>query len=99
MAAHTSSLIVVGNPLLDLIVTDGEPLLEKYNLKSNDAILAGPEHSPMYAVLNAFHIALLISVCFLVVTKMSLRITNQSLYLEGMPILPEPLPYVPPLRA
>jgi len=48
MTTHTSSLVVVGTPLLDLVVMNGEPLLEKYRLKSNDAILAGPEHSSIY---------------------------------------------------
>lgn len=30
-------------------VRDGEKLLEKYGLKSNDAILAEEKHMPMYA--------------------------------------------------
>ncbi|KAF8598714.1 adenosine kinase [Ceratobasidium sp. AG-I] len=46
--AQTYPLFCMGNPLLDMQVTNGETLLEKYNLKANDAILAGPEHTPIY---------------------------------------------------
>ena len=38
----------MGNPLLDMQVTDGEELLKKYKLNANDAILAGDEHATMY---------------------------------------------------
>lgn len=38
----------MGNPLLDMQVVNGEELLKKYNLKANDAILAGKEHEGMY---------------------------------------------------
>jgi len=38
----------MGNPLLDIQVTNGEELLKKYNIKANDAILAGEEHAPIY---------------------------------------------------
>ena len=38
----------MGNPLLDMQVTGGEKLLEKYELKANDAILAEEKHAPMY---------------------------------------------------
>jgi len=37
----------MGNPLLDIQVTNGEDLLKKYNLNPNDAILAAKEHLPM----------------------------------------------------
>jgi len=37
----------MGNPLLDIQVTNGGTLLEKYNLKENDAILASPEQMSM----------------------------------------------------
>ena len=40
-------LFCMGNPLLDMQVTGGEALLEKYGLKSNDAILAEEKHMPM----------------------------------------------------
>src|ERR1700733_3259033 len=92
---HTSSLVVVGTPLLDLVVIDGEPLLEKYRLKSNDTILAGPEHSSMCATLNILHIRLLLP-CLTPATKTYLRATNPSLYLEEMPILRAPLLCVRP---
>jgi len=38
----------MGNPLLDMQVTNGEALLEKYKIKANDAILAGSTHAPIY---------------------------------------------------
>jgi adenosine kinase len=38
----------MGNPLLDLQVTGGEKLLEKYNLEANGAILAEEKHSGMF---------------------------------------------------
>ena len=53
--AQTYPLFCMGNPLLDMQVTNGESLLEKYKLKSNDAILAGPEHTPMYADAFVLH--------------------------------------------
>ena len=45
MASYT--LFCMGNPLLDLQVTNGEKILEKYGLKANDAILADAKHMPM----------------------------------------------------
>ncbi|VDC06714.1 unnamed protein product [Peniophora sp. CBMAI 1063] len=41
-------LFCMGNPLLDMQVTNGEKLLEKYELKANDAILAEDKHAPIY---------------------------------------------------
>ena len=41
-------LFCMGNPLLDMQVTNGEELLKKYDLKSNDAILAEEKHMTMY---------------------------------------------------
>ena len=41
------SLFCIGNPLLDIQVTNGEDLLKKYSLKPNDAILAEEKHLPM----------------------------------------------------
>jgi len=48
-------LLCVGNPLLDMQVSNGEALLTKYNLKANDAILAGAEHAPLYDELMKEH--------------------------------------------
>ena len=48
MATNSYSLFVMGNPLLDMQVTNGEALLEKYKLKANDAILAGDDQAAMY---------------------------------------------------
>ena len=44
-------LFAMGNPLLDMQVTNGEGLLQKYELKSNDAILAEEKHQPMCVAL------------------------------------------------
>jgi hypothetical protein len=41
------ALFCMGNPLLDIQVTNGEQLLEKYSLNANDAILADQKHLPM----------------------------------------------------
>jgi len=38
----------MGNPLLDMLVTNGEKLLEKYGLKADDAILAEEKHAGIY---------------------------------------------------
>lgn len=48
MAAPTHPLLFcMGNPLLDLQVSNGEALLKKYDLKANDAILADEKHMGM----------------------------------------------------
>ena len=48
MSAPSYQLFCMGNPLLDIQVSNGEELLKKYNLKANDAILAGEQHLPLY---------------------------------------------------
>ncbi|OJA16888.1 hypothetical protein AZE42_08505 [Rhizopogon vesiculosus] len=48
MASQTYKLFCMGNPLLDVQVTNGEELLKKYDLKANDAILAEEKHTPIY---------------------------------------------------
>ncbi|KAI0066599.1 Ribokinase-like protein [Artomyces pyxidatus] len=48
MSAKTYPLFCMGNPLLDMQVTNGEELLKKYDLKANDAILADEKHLPIY---------------------------------------------------
>ncbi|KAJ7664913.1 Ribokinase-like protein [Mycena rosella] len=48
-------LFCIGNPLLDMQVTQGEALLAKYDLKANDAILAEEKHDPIYAELIKEH--------------------------------------------
>ncbi|KAI0049799.1 Ribokinase-like protein [Auriscalpium vulgare] len=47
MPASTFPLLCLGHPLLDIQVTHGEVLLEKYGLKANDAILAQDKHAPL----------------------------------------------------
>ncbi|KAF9535612.1 Ribokinase-like protein [Crepidotus variabilis] len=51
----TYSLFVMGNPLLDIQVRNGEKLLEKYSLKADDAILAEEKHAPIYEELIKEH--------------------------------------------
>jgi adenosine kinase len=41
------SIFCMGNALLDMLVTGGEELLQKYGLKANDAILAEEKHCAM----------------------------------------------------
>ncbi|OJT08322.1 Adenosine kinase [Trametes pubescens] len=48
MSQPSYQLFCMGNPLLDMQVTNGEALLAKYGLKSNDAILAEEKHAPIY---------------------------------------------------
>lgn len=38
----------MGNPLLDIIVSGDEQLLNKYDLKPNNAILAEEKHKTLY---------------------------------------------------
>jgi adenosine kinase len=47
MTTQSYPLFCMGNPLLDLQVTNGEELLKKYDLKANDAILAEEKHKPL----------------------------------------------------
>ncbi|KAF9064058.1 Ribokinase-like protein [Rhodocollybia butyracea] len=42
------SVFCIGNPLLDMQATNGEKLLQKYELKANDAILAEDKHASIY---------------------------------------------------
>ncbi|KAJ3099215.1 adenosine kinase, partial [Phlyctochytrium bullatum] len=41
-------LLGIENPLLDISAVVDKEFLQKYNLKDNDAILAGEEHKPIY---------------------------------------------------
>jgi hypothetical protein len=52
MSQQSYALFCMGNPLLDIQVTNGEQLLEKYNLNPNDAILALEKHLPMLDILS-----------------------------------------------
>ncbi|KAK7756148.1 adenosine kinase [Diatrype stigma] len=49
MAANKEyALLCLENPLLDIQAVGTEELLAKYGLKANDAILAEPQHLPLY---------------------------------------------------
>ena len=48
MTESTYLILFLGNPLLDMHVMNGEKLLEKYDLKANDGILAEVKHLAMY---------------------------------------------------
>merc|ERR1712216_959134 len=45
---HPRHLFTIGNPLLDISATVKPELLEKYELKANDAILAEEKHMGLY---------------------------------------------------
>lgn len=49
-------VIIVGveNPLLDISVNCDEHFLHKYSLEANSAILAGPDHLPLYTEIKKF---------------------------------------------
>ncbi|KAJ3318989.1 hypothetical protein HDU93_003818, partial [Gonapodya sp. JEL0774] len=48
------ALLGIGNPLLDISVdVDGTEILSKWSLEANNAILAGPEHAPLYVEISA----------------------------------------------
>jgi adenosine kinase len=47
MSDSAPVLFAMGNPLLDMQVTNGEEVLQKYDLKANDAILAEEKHMPL----------------------------------------------------
>ncbi|EPE34089.1 Ribokinase-like protein [Glarea lozoyensis ATCC 20868] len=62
MAANKEfALLCLENPLLDIQAQGDENLLKKYGLKSNDAILASPEHIPIYEDLLNNYSAILIA--------------------------------------
>lgn len=42
------TIVGFGNPLLDMSINGDENLLKKYELKSNNAILAEEKHMPLY---------------------------------------------------
>jgi len=46
--AREGILLGMGNPLLDISASVDKDLLEKYELKANDAILADEKHKPLY---------------------------------------------------
>lgn len=51
----TVTMIVgIENPLLDISVNCDSELLEKYGLEANSAILAGPDHLPLYPEIKQF---------------------------------------------
>ncbi|KAF9924760.1 adenosine kinase [Linnemannia zychae] len=53
--AHSYPLFCMGNPLLDIQVKANDELLARYNLKSNDAILADESHMSLYEEIIQFH--------------------------------------------
>ncbi|KAF7967051.1 hypothetical protein HWV62_35977 [Athelia sp. TMB] len=48
MSSPIYPLFCIGQPLLDILATDGENLLEKYHLKANDGILANDKQLDIY---------------------------------------------------
>lgn len=54
-------MLITPSPPLDIQAFGNDALLEKYGLKANDAILASPEHVPLYEDLLANYDAKLIA--------------------------------------
>lgn len=48
MVGGNLELVAIGNPLLDMQIRNGEAMLEKYNLKPNDAVLADENQLAIY---------------------------------------------------
>ncbi|RPA87247.1 Ribokinase-like protein [Ascobolus immersus RN42] len=48
MSAQKFQLLCLGNPLLDIQVNGDQELLDKYDLKADDAILIEDKHKPIY---------------------------------------------------
>jgi hypothetical protein len=65
MSEQSYALFCMGNPLLDIQVTNGEQLLKKYNLNPNDAILADEKQLPMWDILSPILRTLLTLILFL----------------------------------
>ncbi|XP_050436741.1 uncharacterized protein LOC126843340 [Adelges cooleyi] len=53
-ALKPGTLVGFGNPLLDMSINGDDDLLNKYDLKSNNAILAEEKHMPLYEELINF---------------------------------------------
>ncbi len=88
------SLFCMGNPLLDIQVTNGEELLKKYNLKPNDAILAADEHLPM-----SFHFHLF-SVIYSLIFEDTMKLsTNTKSSMSPVVLHRMPLAVLPYERA
>jgi len=47
-----NSILIIGNPLLDISAVTDDQFLQKYGLKANDAILASEQHMPIYEELS-----------------------------------------------
>ncbi|XP_037973204.2 adenosine kinase isoform X1 [Plutella xylostella] len=52
LAGKEGLLLGIGNPLLDISATVSESLLQKYDLKPDDAIMAEAKHMPLYKELT-----------------------------------------------
>lgn len=48
MSVNESSIVAIGNPLLDISATGTKKFLEKYGLDANNSILAEEKHIPMF---------------------------------------------------
>ena len=53
MAELNGTIYGHGNPLLDVSAVVEQALLDKYSIQLNNAILAGPEHAPLFAEMIA----------------------------------------------
>lgn len=80
MAALAGSILGVGNPLLDISANVGEDMLQKYDVKLNNAILAEEKHIPVYEELAEKYEAEYIAGG---ATQNSIRVAQWMLQTEG----------------
>lgn len=59
-------LLGIGNPLLDISATVDEDLLNKYDMKPDDAIMAEEKHKPLYRELVDRYVIISIFVFILI---------------------------------
>ncbi|KAH7101253.1 Ribokinase-like protein [Auriculariales sp. MPI-PUGE-AT-0066] len=57
-SAKPAPLVCIGDPLIDILFRDAEPLLAKYGLRANDAIRATVDHSALYGETSDFQTTL-----------------------------------------
>ena len=75
------ALVGMGNPLLDISTEVSDELLDKYGLKSNDAILAEEKHMPLYdELVDSYPVSLELRVCSIANTSHAQDLTPLVLF-------------------
>lgn len=70
----------MGNPLLDISATVDHEFLKKYDLRSNDAILAEEKHKPLYEELMDLYKADFIAGGSVQNTMRVAQVSNRQIY-------------------